>query len=405
MLVAGGGPAGLALAAELADRGLSVTVVDRDGLPWNRSFGAWSGALPTGVVDDALVGRFPSPRITFRSGEVQHVSAEYVRFDTVRLQDTLRRRALGRGVHLLRARFGGWKGLRSAHTVELQEPGRQTSVVRARAIVDCRGRVEHGPRGESKPLAFQSAFGAWLEVDHLPLPAGEMSLMDWRPAPGAEHDGLGAPSFLYAMPDRDGLLFAQETVLASRRPAPMPALENRLSRRLAALGVVVRRQVGVERCLIPLGAAMPRSRPRSIAFGAAAGLVQPASGYSLSTSLGRAPLLAASIAEGIAAGDETLVDATWDVLWPADARRAWSLYRMGLCTMLGLRESDLDPFWHAFFDLEPETIACFLDGRLSSLEIGRAMWSVFQHLPLRQRLRFAGEGLRFAFQPRTGGVS
>jgi lycopene epsilon-cyclase len=229
--------------------------------------------------------------------------------------------------------------------------------------------------------------------------------MDWRPAPGADEDGLVASSFLYAMPDRDGLLFAQETVLASRRPAPMAALEHRLSRRLAALGIAVRRQVGVERCLIPLGAAMPHRPPPSIAFGAAAGLVQPASGYSLSTSLGRAPLLAASIAEGIAAGDETLVDATWNVLWPADARRAWSLYRMGLCTMLRLREQDLDPFWRAFFELEPETAARFLDGRLSSLEIGRAMWGVFQHLPLRQRLRFAGEGVRFAFQTRTGGVS
>jgi lycopene beta-cyclase len=356
-------------------------------------------------VDDALVGRFPSPRVTFQSGEVHHVSAEYVRFDTVRLHDALRRRALGRGVHLLRARFGGWKGPRTAHTVELREPGGPTTIVRARAVVDCRGRVERGPKGESKPLAFQSAFGAWLDVDQLPLAADEMSLMDWRPAPGAEDDGLGAPSFLYAMPDRDGLLFAQETILASRRPAAMPALEHRLARRLAALGIVVRRQVAAERCLIPLGTAMPYSHPRSIAFGAAAGLVQPASGYSLSTSLGRAPLLAASIAEGLASGGETLVDATWNALWPEDARRAWSLHRLGLCTMLGLRAHDLDSFWRAFFQLEPETVARFLDGRLSSRELGRAMWGVFQHLPLRQRLAFAGEGLRFAFQTRTGGLS
>src|SRR6187402_1974720 len=89
-LLAGGGPAGLALAAELAQRGLRVTVVDpRLEDLWPRSYGAWSAAMTPRILDAAVVGRFPRPQVTFADGQVKSLAAEYVRFDTARVQAIL----------------------------------------------------------------------------------------------------------------------------------------------------------------------------------------------------------------------------------------------------------------------------------------------------------------------------
>lgn len=57
------------------------------------------------------------------------------------------------------------------------------------------------------------------------------------------------------------------------------ALQARLRRRLAALGVTVKAVLEEERAAIPMGGADPLVPQRVLGFGSTASLVHPASGY------------------------------------------------------------------------------------------------------------------------------
>jgi lycopene beta-cyclase len=403
VLIAGAGPAGLALAEALAQLGLTVSLAERSlGRAWARSYGTWATGLPPGFAEDAIVGRFARPCVTFANGEQRTIGQKYVRFATNRLQPYLEGRARSAGVRFVHASLERTIDEGSTRLAALREHGGQQLQLRARVIVNCTGRpLTHLPKHSPTP-AFQSAFGAWFEVSRQPFAPGEMSLMDLRSAPTAGTDGLSCPSFLYAMPEGPGLLFAQETVLASRRPAPLHVLEARLHARLRELGVDTQHALRSERCLIPLGLPPQASSDPLLAFGAAAGMIQPASGYSLARALTLAPRVAALLAKAICAPERSLhrpVGVGPDAIWSGDARRAWLLHRLGLETLLGWKPGEMDAFWRAFFDLPAQTVARFMDGSLDARGVARALWSVFLRMPSRLRLDLLRGSARFFIAP------
>lgn len=63
---------------------------------------------------------------------------------------------------------------------------------------------------------------------------GEVSHPNWDPNQGTTGE---PPSFLYAMPFRDGTVFLEETCLVARPVLPFAALKRRLCRRCAAMGI------------------------------------------------------------------------------------------------------------------------------------------------------------------------
>jgi len=399
VLIVGAGPAGLALAAELGRRSIAVTVVERHlGRGWDRSYGAWAAALPAADFDPAIVARFERPQVTFTNGDTLALEHAYVRFDTARLQALLEQRALAAGARLVPGDVASLQAEPTAHVVALRDPGGRVQPMRARLVVNCGGRALDD---RTQPPAYQTAFGAWFEVASTPLASSAMSLMDLRRASACK-DGLASDSFLYALPERPGVLFAQETVLASRRAASLSVLEARLLSRLRALGVVVRRQIQSERCLIPLGSALPAAGTPVLAFGAAAGLIQPSSGYSLARSLRLAPRLAEALAtslEARALPTQRIVDQAWATVWPVEARAAWHLHRYGLEALLRWHGGEIDAFWRAFFALPGDLVPRFLDGSLPAPDVARAMWRVFSRLPQRLRLHLLRSGARFLVQP------
>jgi len=403
VLIAGGGPAGLALAEALAQHGLTVSLAERAlGRTWARSYGTWASGLPPGFAEDAIVGRFARPGVTFADGERRTIDERYVRFATNRLQPYLEGRARSAGVHFIHASLEHTIEEGSSRLAALREHGGQQLQLRARVIVNCTGRpLTAAPKGAPAP-AFQSAFGAWFEVSQLPFAPGEMSLMDLRSAPTSGTDGLSCQSFLYAMPEAPGLLFAQETVLASRRPAPLHILQARLLARLRALGVDTQHPLRSERCLIPLGLPAQGASDPVLAFGAAAGMIQPASGYSLARALTLAPRVAAALATALGGPEHPLhrsVRVGRGAIWSGDARRAWLLYRLGLGTLLGWKPREMDAFWRVFFDLPAHTVARFMDGSLDARGVARALWSVFLRMPSRLRLDLLRGGARFFIEP------
>lgn len=400
------------MAAELAQLGVSVSVVDPAlGQPWERSYGSWSGGLPADLVGAASVGRFRRPQVVFSNGDQTTVDHEYVRFSTHLLQSELERRARAAGAELTPARFERAER-RGAETIAVvREPNGEERRLCGRLLVDCRGgpgRVP-GDAGGVRPRrapAFQSAFGAWMVVRRLPFGEGEMCLMDLRSV-DAPQRAAAPPSFLYAMPEGAGVLFAQETVLASRRPVSMALLEARLQRRLAALGVTIEKTLATERCSIPLGVPPPGVDSAVLAFGAAAGLVQPSSGYCLARILREAPRLAEALAAGLARArrrPEQLIRAGLDALWPADARRAFALYQLGLETLLGWGQTDLDSFWRAFFALPGDSAPRFMEGSLGARDTAHAMSRVFVGVPFPLRFELIRGGARFISRA-TQGIS
>jgi lycopene cyclase-like protein len=406
VLLVGGGPAGLTLAAELGQRGVSVLVVHEGwGTKWDRSYGSWAGGLPPDLTEIAGAGRFERPCVTFSTGAQKAVQHPYVRFDTVRLQTALEERAARAGAVFFHGRFAGTVADGDERVAIAEDPRGERHHLRPRVMIDCSGGALARSHHRAAAPAFQSAFGAWMEVDRTPFGGDSMSLMDLR---ATDADGVPDRSFLYAMTERSGLLFAQETVLASRRPVSMKVLEARLQARLRQTGVHVRQTLESERCLIPLGLAPPAAGAgEMLTFGAAAGLIQPSSGYCLASILRLAPRLAEVLTAELDAKSSParLHERAMRALWPDDARRTFALQLLGLETLLRWGARETDAFWQAFFDLPGDTAPRFMDGRLSASEVTAAMLRIFLRVPLRLRLELAHGGARFLSQATTRGFS
>ena len=89
---------------------------------------------------------------------------------------------------------------------------------------------------------------------------------------------------------------------------------------------------------IPVGGPLPVAQQPITAFGAAANLVHPATGYSIARSLREAPAFAEEVANLLrkqqAVGDTA--ESVWDALWPQEKRRqvhifAWKWLHCFLC--------------------------------------------------------------------------
>eukprot|EP00955_Chlamydomonas_euryale_P029497 311149-Chlamydomonas_euryale.AAC.1 len=109
------------------------------------------------------------------------------------------------------------------------------------------------------------------------------------------------PSFLYAMPLGGNRVFLEETCLVAKPALPFSVLKRRLERRLAASGVKVHTVHEEEWSYIPVGGPLPDGGQPLTAFGAAANMVHPATGYSVARSFGEAPGVADAIARALRA--------------------------------------------------------------------------------------------------------
>jgi lycopene beta-cyclase len=249
--------------------------------------------------------------------------------------------------------------------------------IEARLVVDATGRPS--PLSPSGPTTVaQTAFGVVLPEPPAGFDRAAATLMDLRPLPGPGP----APTFCYVVPVDDGWL-VEETVLAGRPPVPAERLRARLGARIGPGGPAVVEAAGrVERVVVPMGGPGPDRRRPVVAFGAAAGLTHPATGFSVAASLRAAPRVAAVIAEG--PGD---LGRIWDAVWPRSMRRTRRLHDYGLEVLLGLDSAELATFFDAFFDLPEDVWAPYLRVDASPGEVSRTMTGVLRRLPWGMRRR------------------
>ena len=377
VVVVGGGPAGLALATASAERGLRVRLVAPDhDAPWPNTYGVWTDELLPMGLSATLVRSWPATAVTTRWG-TRLLARRYGLLDNTLLREGLRTR--------LRAAGGkeqtGSAISHRAGTVTLAGGATETGAV----IVDASGHHPALLESPAPPVtAFQSAYGLTAKCSAPPATPGAMTLMDVRQTPSGDADD---PTFLYAMDLGDGRWFLEETSLARTTPLPFDDLEQRLRHRVDALGITLSEEEAVEHCVFPMGAAVPPAQ-EVLGYGAAAGMIHPATGYQVGAALSRAPSVAEAIATALGdAGSPHPCAAAWTALWSGDRRRQRALHDVGLRCLLRFDGEDLERFFDVFFSLPEARWRAYLGDAASADDVRATMATLFARAgPLRRTL-------------------
>jgi lycopene beta-cyclase len=386
VLVIGAGPAGMAICAALAERGVDVACLAPDHpSPWPNNYGVWADEIDDLGIDHAFEKVWDRP-VVFTEGSPRSLDRRYVRFDNNALRDHFFGICKQNGVTWvegLAKRVDVDEEHSTVWTDEREEVG-------CRMVIDASG---HQPAAVERPSSrkpgFQAAYGFVGEFTDSPIGDHEMVLMDYREDYEPDRDEVDEATFLYAMRLDDDRVFVEETSLVGRPPVNFTVLEERLARRLNARGVECTMVHEVERCLIPMGLPLPDLDQRVVGFGGAASMVHPATGYQMARMLNSAGPLAATIVDAFDAGvslDEASRRA-WRTLWPETAVRARRFWNFGMESLISLNPAQTRRFFDAFFDLNDESWKNYMSGTLPPDAIPRVMWKVFMR---------AGNGLRLS---------
>ncbi len=402
--VIGAGPAGSVVAWLLAEReGLRVALVDANlDKPWPNNYGVWeaewhalSESLPELELRGCVDATWPRTDCFFGGSwgappdERTTLQRAYCRVDRATLKERLRRRAADAGVVEVRENLeigpgGDWcanvvDGV--AHdaagtTLHLQSG----SSLRCTVVVDCTGAesrltTRRGPDvgAPIPPPGFQVAYGVECLVRDLgPYADDAMLLFDYRTdhLPAAEQ--RAPPTFLYAMPlGTDGggprRVFFEETSLVARPAVTLAECERRLKLRLAHLGIDVVEVCAdepPELCYIPMGGPRPDPRQRVVAFGAAAALVHPATGYQLCRALAAAPHLSGALGRALrqSPDPDRAARAAYAAVWSRQASLQREFALFGGEFLMTLDAEALRGWFAGFFALDEEVWGGFLAG-------------------------------------------
>ncbi|SDP90167.1 lycopene beta-cyclase [Actinopolyspora xinjiangensis] len=387
VLVVGGGPAGRGMAAACADLGLRVTLVDpAPRRRWPHTYACWRAELPATVAEGAVASA--ATRTTAVGTRPHPLHGHYCVLDNSALHRLLHRD----GIREVAGTVVEVEHHTARRTVRLREGGELNAAV----LVDASGsnRVLSGGRPD-RVASEQTAVGVTVPSEHAePLvPTGHGVFMDWRPA---RPDEDSWPSFLYAVPLPGGRTLLEETALARRPGLPLATLRRRLRARLWAAGVPISEAGPEERVRFPLDDPLPERRRTepfgTVPFGAAAGLVHPATGFSVADVLRSAPLVAAALSDGLERDPVTAARGARSVLWPVSALTTRQLRLRAAEGLLAMPPRVVPEFFDVFFDMPLPRRRAFLSPSASPRECGGAMSELFRRAPwwLRRRLVVGG---------------
>jgi lycopene cyclase-like protein len=383
VLVIGSGPAALAIAAALVERGqrLEALALEDPEAPWANTYGIWGPEADRAGLGHLLEHRW-SDTVSWFGPEATRHGIDYGLFDKQGLQRHWLAQLAAAGVIWHRGRATAID--HTASHSEVSTAGGQR--LAARLVVDASG---HEPvfvtRSDEGPVAGQAAYGVVGRFSAPPVAAGQFVLMDFRADHLSEAERLKEPpTFLYAMDLGEGRFFVEETSLALAPPVPFPILRERLRRRLGLAGIAVEAIEHEEFCLFPMNLPLPDLTQRVVGFGGAASMVHPASGYLVGSLLRRAPDLADAIATALA--DPALDGAgvarqAWEGLWPLELRRRHALFRFGLEKLMRYPEDQLRAFFTTFFSLPRQEWSGFLTNTLPLPQLVGAMVRLFVTAP------------------------
>jgi lycopene beta-cyclase len=384
VLVIGSGPAGTIIAAALAERGVRVGGLTASPLRqvWPNTYGIWRDELEALGLTELLGHCWENCVSYFGKGEVNHGRA-YGLFDKVKLQNHL----------LAKCETGGveWHQGKATNIEHDRERSIVTNTagetIHARVVIDASGHESKFVKRQKDrgAVAFQTAYGIVGHFSAPPVEAQQFVHQDFRSEHlSATERANEPPTFSYGMDFGDDVYFVEETSLAMSPPVSFELLERRLHQRLAARGIKVTEVHEVERCIFPMTLPLPDLHQPVVAFGGAASMVHPASGYLVGALLRRAPGLAAAIAtalQDVQAEPAAIANAAWRQLWNPDRLRKYYLYRFGLEKLMRFDEVLLKQHLDTFFSLPQSQWSGFLTDSLSTPELIAAMVRLFAIAP------------------------
>jgi lycopene beta-cyclase len=386
VLVAGGGPAGWAVAAACAQLGLDTELVDLSpDRPWRATYGSWRGELPADV--DPAVAASGSGEAIGTTGH--RLGWEYVVMDNASLRDGF----TAAPVRVVKGRVRDARPDPDGVTVDL-DSGQRRAAVLLDATGAARSVLGAAPR---RIAAEQTAVGVLVDADaarDLVTP-GSALFMDWRP----HHGETGWPTFLYAVPVTSDRVLLEETSLARRPGLGLGVLRRRLHARLAHHRIAVP-PGGEERVRFPVDRPLPAPadwRGPVVPFGAASPLVHPATGYSVATALRLAPRVATAVRDALQRGGSAAAGAAaWRTVWSPAALAVHTLRRRSLESLLRFPPDLVPEFFDVFFALPERHRWTYLTGREDVQGSAAAMGALFAASPwwLRRRLVLGALDLR-----------
>ena len=388
--VIGDGPAGSALARACRRQGIDVVLVGDDA-PWTATYSTWADDLVDDsgleLVDVDAVVAIASAEVWAYGARPHRLPRTYATLDNDRLRAALRDHVEHRRVRVDRVRVGP-----HGHHLELADG----SIVIARVVIDATGWPARFARHDSERApAWQTALGIVLP-EPPPGDLGTPTFMDFRRVLGP--DGTpssvgpsGVTTFCYSLPVRDGWL-VEETVLAARPAIEPIALLPRLAARLGRHpDSVLADAVRTEYVRIPLGGSRPGPDQPIVAFGAAAGYVHAATGFSVAASIRAAPRVAAAVGLALESSPGTVDPAPIaEAVWTAPMRRTRVLHDFGLEVLLDLDDDEVRAFFDAFFELSIVDWSAYLRVDTPPGEVSAVMARLFRSSSWQLRRRLAG---------------
>ena len=403
VLVVGAGPAGLAIAAETAKKGVSVGLVAPD-TPFVNNYGVWLDEFKNLGLEHCLLHKYDDALVWFDDSDPAsgtELGRPYGQVCRRRLRDHLLKECAAAGVKYLP---GLVDFVRHGDVGKNELAEVRGTIIRDSDITASEKKLieEEANRGEQftlnsrlvvagtghnrdmlsyeegAPPGWQTAYGVEVRIPNHGFPVNKAVFMDFRqsdPEAMKEEQDEGVwrvPSFLYVLPVDKDVVFVEETCLVARVQVPFDELKRRLYRRMKRMGMEIVEEdiMEIEASWIPLGGTPPVAPQRTIAYGAAAGMVHPASGYSVVNSISKAPRVAAAMVEGLKEGGE--IEASrraWEILWGAEPRRQIGFYQFGMELLMSLRIEQMRNFFSTFFSLPTNLSRGFLGNRLSSSEL------------------------------------
>ncbi|XP_010483194.1 PREDICTED: lycopene epsilon cyclase, chloroplastic-like [Camelina sativa] len=376
LVVIGCGPAGLALAAESAKLGLKVGLIGPD-LPFTNNYGVWEDEFNDLGLQKCIEHVWRDTLVYLDDDNPITIGRAYGRVSRRLLHEELLRRCVDSGVSYLSSKVD---------SITEASNGLRLVACEGNAVIPCRLATVASGAASGKLLQYevggprvcvQTAYGVEVEVENSPYDPEQMVFMDYRDYTNEKVRSLEAdyPTFLYAMPMTKTRVFFEETCLASKDVMPFDLLKKKLMLRLDTLGIRVLKTYEEEWSYIPVGGSLPDTEQKNLAFGAAASMVHPATGYSVVRSLSEAPNYASVIAEILKQESTTSLTKhtnsnisrqAWDTLWPPERKRQRAFFLFGLALIVQFDIEGIRSFFETFFRLPKWMWRGFLGSTLTS---------------------------------------
>uniref|UniRef100_F6HLP6 lycopene beta-cyclase n=1 Tax=Vitis vinifera TaxID=29760 RepID=F6HLP6_VITVI len=399
LAVVGGGPAGLAVAQQVSEAGLSVCSIDPSPkLIWPNNYGVWVDEFEAMDLLDCLDTTWSGAVVFIDDHSKKDLGRPYARVNRKQLKSKMMQKCILNGV-----KFHQAKVIKVIHEESKSLLICNDGVtIQAAVVLDATGfsrcLVQY-----DKPYnpGYQVAYGILAEVEEHPFDVDKMVFMDWRDSHlnnnmELKNRNSRIPTFLYAMPFSSNRIFLEETSLVARPGVPMEDIQERMVARLRHLGIKVKSIEEDERCIIPMGGPLPVLPQRVVGIGGTAGMVHPSTGYMVARTLAAAPIVANSIVQYLGSdrsffGNE-LSSEVWRDLWPIERRRQREFFCFGMDILLKLDLQGTRRFFDAFFDLEPRYWHGFLSSRLFLPELIFFGLSLFSHASNTSRIEIMAKG-------------